>query len=100
MFRDFKKGGYDLEKTQLKGHRLISLILLITLAYSQSTISGAIIRKKRLAKYVGKIREKNRKERRHSDFYLGLKGKDGVDSLKLFRAESRALMKLNPLYVA
>jgi hypothetical protein len=32
MFRDFKKGGYDLERTKLIGHRLISLILLITLA--------------------------------------------------------------------
>lgn len=36
MFRDFKKGGYDLERTKLTGHRLTSLILLITLAYSKS----------------------------------------------------------------
>ena len=34
MFCDFKTGGYNLEGTQVKGERLISLTLLITLAYS------------------------------------------------------------------
>ena len=37
MFRDFKKGGYDLERTKLTGHRLTSLIILITLAFSVPT---------------------------------------------------------------
>ena len=54
MFRDFKKGGYDLERTKLTGHRLTSLIILITLAYSMATFSGKIIKDKGLAKYVGR----------------------------------------------
>ena len=29
MFRDFKLGGYNLEKTQVSNERLIALILLI-----------------------------------------------------------------------
>jgi len=33
MFRDYKSGGYYLEGTDLKGQRVIALILLIALAY-------------------------------------------------------------------
>lgn len=33
MFRDFKSGGYNLEDTNVKGERFISLVLLITIAY-------------------------------------------------------------------
>lgn len=40
MFRDFKQGGYDLEHTKLSGHRLYSLLLLITFSYSQATLIG------------------------------------------------------------
>jgi hypothetical protein len=32
MFRDFKKGGYNLESTRVSARRLISLILLICLS--------------------------------------------------------------------
>jgi hypothetical protein len=34
MFRDCKKGGYDLEGTRLKGNTLINMILLMMLTYS------------------------------------------------------------------
>jgi Transposase DDE domain len=40
MFRDYKSGGYNLEGTQVTGQRLISLIILITLAYNSALISG------------------------------------------------------------
>ncbi len=72
MFRDFKSGGYNLEDTQLTDKRLMSLILLITLAYAQATLSGEIIKEQGLAKYVGRVKEKGRTQRRHSHFYLGL----------------------------
>jgi hypothetical protein len=96
MFRDFKKGGYNLERTKLTGHRLTSLILLITLAYSQATFSGKIIKNKGLAKYVGRVKKNKRVPRRHSNFYIGLHGKDWVDSCQLFSVESQALMQLSP----
>ncbi len=70
MFRDFKSGGYNLEDTLLTGHRLNTLILLITLAYASATFSGEIIKRQGNAKYVGRVKEKGRTERRHSDFYL------------------------------
>ncbi len=96
MFRDFKKGGYDLERTKLTGHRLTSLILLITLAYSMATFSGKIIKDKGLAKYVGRVRKNKKMQRRHSNFYIGLYGKDWVDSYDLFAVESQALIQLSP----
>ena len=96
MFRDFKKGGYDLERTKLTGHRLTSLIILITLAYSIATFSGKIIKDKGLAKYVGRVRKNKKIQRRHSNFYIGLHGKDWVDSCDLLDVESRALMQLSP----
>ena len=96
MFRDFKKGGYDLERTKLTGHRLTSLIILITLAYSMATFSGKIIKDKGLAKYVGRVRKNKKMQRRHSNFYIGLHGKDWVESCDLFAVESQALMQLSP----
>jgi len=36
MFRDCKKGGYDIEGTSLKGNRLINMSLLMTLAYLEA----------------------------------------------------------------
>ncbi|EGJ29399.1 hypothetical protein LYNGBM3L_67710 [Moorena producens 3L] len=44
MFRDFKKGGYNLEDTKVEGKRLISLVLLIAIAYTSSTIQGQQIK--------------------------------------------------------
>ena len=95
MFRDFKSGGYNLEGTKLEDKRLMSLVLLITLAYSQATLSGEIIKNKGITKYVGRVREKGRTERRHSNFYIGLHGQAWVESLELFAIETQELMKLS-----
>jgi hypothetical protein len=38
MFRDFKKCGYNLEATQLEGKRLLSLLIIITLAYTEAIL--------------------------------------------------------------
>jgi hypothetical protein len=40
MFRYYKSGGYYLEGTGLKGQRLMTLILLIALAYSSAIMQG------------------------------------------------------------
>jgi hypothetical protein len=39
MFRDFKSGGYNLEDTKVTNNRLISIILLISIAYT-SALTG------------------------------------------------------------
>ena len=46
MFRDFKKGGYNLEGTKVTGDRLISLLVLISIAYTVITFTGGTIKKK------------------------------------------------------
>jgi len=74
MFRDFKSGGYCLEDTQVGGNRLISLIILIAIAYTSATFFGREIKDKGLQKYVGRVKEFGRYERRHSTFYIGLYG--------------------------
>ena len=35
MFRDCKTGGYNIEGTGLRGERLIKMILLMAIVYSQ-----------------------------------------------------------------
>ena len=57
MFRDFKNGGYNLEGTKLSNKRLMTLVKLITLAYSQATLCGEIIKNKGIAKYVVPVKE-------------------------------------------
>ena len=74
MFRDFKRGGYNLEGTKVTGKRLIALLICISMAYTISTVTGAKIKRTGQQKYVGRIKEQKRTFSRHSDFYIGLYG--------------------------
>lgn len=65
MFRDYKSGGYNLESTSVTVNRLIALIILMTLAYSSSIMCGQKIKDKGVVKYVGRVKEKRRTQRRH-----------------------------------
>jgi hypothetical protein len=96
MFRDFKSGGYNLEDTNVSGQRLISLILLISLAYTSATISGQKIKHKGVQKYVGRIQESGRTVRRHSSFYIGLYGANWVDFMESSYELVAELMTLAP----
>jgi hypothetical protein len=40
-----KSGGYDLEKTQVSDTRLIELLVLLTIAYSTTSLQSRIIKK-------------------------------------------------------
>jgi len=95
MFRDFKKGGYNLEDTNVCGDRLISLILLIAIAYTSATIHGQQIKRKGVQKYVGRVKEPGRLERRHSSFYIGLYGENWVNFVQPYEDLVAELMILN-----
>lgn len=82
MFRDFQTGGYNLEDTKVSSERLISLILLIAIAYTSATIQGQQIKRKGIQKYVGRVKEYGRRERRHSSFYIGLYGQNSVNFME------------------
>ncbi len=96
MFRDFKKGGYNLEDTKVSGERLISIILLISIAYTSATIQGQEIKRKGVQKYVGRIKEYGRTERRHSSFYIGLYGQTWINCVDNSKELVEMLLKLNP----
>ncbi len=96
MFRDFKSGGYNLEDTHVSGQRLISLILLISLAYTAATISGQKVKRMGVQKYVGRIIELGRTVRRHSSFYIGLYGSNWVDFMENSYELVAELMTLAP----
>ena len=95
MFRDFKSGGYNLEATSVSGERLISLILLIAIAYTCATLQGEKIKQIGVQKYVGRVKESGRFEQRHSNFYVGLYGHTWVNFQQLCGDLVTRLMKLN-----
>ena len=95
MFRDFKKGGYNLEDTNVAGERLIVLIILIAIAYTSATIQGQKIKRKGLQKYIGRVKEYGRCQRRHSSFYIGLYGQAWVNFMEPCMSLVTELMKLN-----
>ena len=96
MFRDCKKGGYDLEGTSLKGNRLINMILLMTRAYLEAIFQGTELRKKQVQKYVSRRKEPKKKYRRRSTFGVGVDAKKWVDYLEQYAVEMQQLMKLTP----
>ncbi|GAX45666.1 transposase [Tolypothrix sp. NIES-4075] len=96
MFRDFKKGGYNLEETNVSGERLISLVLLIAIAYTSATIAGQQIKRIGVQKYIGRVKEYGRIERRHSSFYIGLYGYTWVNFMESCHELVDKLLRLNP----
>ncbi|BAZ71181.1 transposase (plasmid) [Fischerella sp. NIES-4106] len=103
MFRDFKSGGYNLEGTNVSGKRFITLIILIAfakraggnLAYTSATIQGQEIKRKGIQKYVGRVKEYGRTQRRHSSFYIGLYGNNWVNFMEPCIELVTKLIKLN-----
>lgn len=96
MFRDFKSGGYNLENTNVSDERLISIILLIAIAYTSATLQGQQIKRKGVQKYVGRVQEYGRIERRHSSFYIGLYGQNWVNFKDNCWELVMELLRLNP----
>jgi hypothetical protein len=74
LFKDCKTGGYNLEDSKANNRRLTSLILLIAMAYTATALKGQILKKTGQSKYVARLQEKRRVEKRHSDFWVGLYG--------------------------
>ncbi|AOW99557.1 transposase [Moorena producens PAL-8-15-08-1] len=96
MFRYLKKGGYNLEDTNVSGDRLIFLILLIAVAYTSSTLQGQEIKRKGVQKYVGIVKEYGRLQRRHSSFYIGLYAQTWVNLSNELTNLIQDLMRVNP----
>ena len=96
MFRDFKKGGYNLESTKVENERLKAMIILITLAYSYSTFIGEEIKQKGISEYIVRPTEKERIYKRHSDFSIGLNALNFLDGVYFFQKQLEELTRLFP----
>lgn len=95
MFRDFKSGGYNLEKTGVSGKRLIVMILLIAIAYTSAVIQGEEIKQMGMQKYVARVKESERTERRRSTFGVGLDGQMWVNFMEDCANQMEELMSLS-----
>ncbi|NEP80646.1 MAG: transposase [Okeania sp. SIO3B3] len=74
MFKDCKTGGYNLEGSRANTQRLTNLILLIAIAYTASSYHGNCIKKSGYQRYICRLKESGRKDRRHSNFWVGMYG--------------------------
>ena len=92
MFRDFKRGGYNLEITRVSDRRFVSLVLLICLSYSLSTFVGQNIKLKAISSYVSRPSEQKRIYPRHSSFAIGLHGQNWLDSIVFFQDAVQELL--------
>jgi hypothetical protein len=96
MFRDFKQGGYNLEGTKVTGERLISLLILISIAYTVSTFTGQKIKSTGIQNYIGRVKESKRTFSRHSNFYIGLYGYSWLNFCFDLSEKITQLMNLSP----
>lgn len=72
MFRDFKSGGYSLERCKLKEERLVAVMILLAMAYVQSWRVGQRAKERALQKYLSRPERPSSVRRRHSAFRVGL----------------------------
>ena len=94
MFKDCKTGGYNLEKSHANNERLKNIILLIALAYTAAIFQGQKIKKMGIQKYVGRLTEVKRCQRRHSSFWIGLYGQSWVIGLEFCQDMIAELMRI------
>jgi hypothetical protein len=96
MFKDCKSGGYNLEKCQGKDERLLSLILLIAIAYTCAIKKGQVIAFQGIKEYVCRLKENFRQDKRHSNFWIGLYGSLWVENFQMCHEWIDQLMILTP----
>ena len=92
MFKDYKTGGYNLEKSHAWDDRLKTLILLIALAYSCAILQGRKLKLMGIQKYIGRVTEYRRSQPRHSSFWVGLYGQCWVVGMEFCQEIVRELM--------
>ena len=59
-------------------------------------MKGIRLQQKGVTNYIGRTKEDERSTRRHSRFYIGLHGREWLESLDIFKVDSELLMSLSP----
>lgn len=96
MFKDCKSGGYNLEKCLGNEQRLLSLMLLIAIAYTCAVKKGQTITFKGVKEYICRLSENTSKGKRHSNFWIGLYGSLWVENFQMCHYWVGQLMILTP----
>lgn len=96
MFRDYKKGGYNLEDCQASNPRFNALLLLLAIAYTVSSLAGQAIKASHPQKFVGRRRKVKKKLTKNSDFKLGLYGQILSQGSQILEELAEQLMRLTP----
>ncbi len=82
------------EETNVTGERLIVIVLLIAIAYTTATMQGKKVKRMGIQKYIGRVKETGRTQRRHSSFYIGLYGQSWVNFMDECADSVNKLMRL------
>ncbi len=89
-------GGYNLEGSQANVQRLTNLILLIAIAYTTSCYRGKLIKKSGYQNYICRLTEPGRKDKRHSNFWVGMYGELWVMAWEYLVEIVTDMMNFNP----
>jgi hypothetical protein len=95
LFKDCKTGGYNLEGSKASIERLTRLVLLIAIAYTCACLTGDKTRRSGQQKYVCRLKELKRTQRRHSNFWIGLYGQMWIIGWDFCRGWIEQLMQLS-----
>jgi hypothetical protein len=96
MFKHCKTGGYNLERTWVNETRLLSLVLLIAIAYSLATFHGETLKAMGIRNYICRVQELKRSVERHSHFWIGLYGQLWVGAMNVWSDLAIRLVHLKP----
>lgn len=94
MFRDCKTGGYNLEGSKANSARLTNLILLIAIAYTQSTLDGIKYQLTSSSQYFGRSKKLRGNTSTASRFWLGRYADDWLMMIDLM-SESLGFIMLH-----
>ena len=92
MFRDCKSGGYNLEGSKANPARLTNLILLIAIAYTQSTLDGIQYQSTSSSQYFGRSKKLRGNTSTVSRFWLGRYADDWLMMIAEGRSSTNDLM--------
>ena len=96
MFKDCKSGGYNLEDCKASQERLNRIVLLIAIAYTCAGLAGQKLKRQGQQKYVNRLKEPQRVEPRHSNFWTGLYGQMWITSREFCADFLQELMRIRP----
>jgi hypothetical protein len=72
------------------------LLVILTIADASATATGKQLKRMGIQSYIGRVREPQRREKRHSNFYIGLYGQTWLNYWGYCQEMIVELMQLAP----